>query len=123
MKTLSDRWFISFCLLWSLVFIGRKLGISLPYINDYLTDLLAVPVIATLGLAFQRHFVERSNLWCLKPGHLIFIILYTSVVFEFVLPLYSDAYTGDLMDMLMYLAGGLFFWKTMNRPGIQTGNA
>lgn len=118
MKSLFNYWFISFCLLWLFVFIGRKLGLIIPYFNDHLTDFLAIPVIANLGLAFQREFVERSSTWCFKPGHLIFIIAYTSVVFEFLLPDYSDAYTADLMDVAMYIAGGLFFWKIMNRPGI-----
>lgn len=118
MKSLSNYWFISFCLLWSLVFVGRKLGVTVPYFNDYLTDLLAVPVIANLGLAFQREFVERSNAWCFKPGHLVFIVVYTSLVFEFFLPQYSGAYTADLMDVVMYVTGGLFFWLTMNRPYI-----
>lgn len=117
MKSLSNYWFISFCLLWLAVFVGRKLGLTIPYFNDYLTDLLAVPVIASLGLAFQREFVERSNAWCFKPGHLVFIVAYTSLLFELFLPNYSDAFTADLMDVVMYITGGLFFWGIMNRPG------
>ena len=117
MKSLTNYWFISFCLLWLIVFTGRNLGMTIPYFNNYVTDLLAVPVIANLGLAFQRGFVEKSGSWCFKPGHLIFITAYTSLVFEFILPKYSDNYTADLMDVVMYITGGLFFWKIMNRPG------
>lgn len=116
MKTLSNYWFIAFCLVWLLIKTSRNFGLSIPGFNNHLTDLLAIPVISNLALAFQRKFIEKSEIYCLKPGHILFIVAYTALVFEFILPRYSDNYIADILDVLMYVLGGLIFWSLMNRP-------
>ncbi len=116
MKTLRNIWFILFSLIWLMVFCGRKLGVVVPGLNSYLTDVLAVPVISTIALAFQRQFMAPSANYCLKAGHILFIVSYTSLIFEFLLPRYAATYTADLWDVFMYAFGGLFFWLVMNRP-------
>ncbi|HYK76344.1 MAG TPA: hypothetical protein VEV16_05160 [Daejeonella sp.] len=116
MKTLLNNWFIIFCLIWLLVFTGRKLDWTIPIINSYLTDLLAVPVVMQLALAFQRTFVERNENYCFKAGHVIFVVFYISLVFEWLLPRLDAKFTSDGMDILMYILGGLIFWFQINRP-------
>ena len=92
------------------------MGIIFNPLNDHLTDLIAVPVIASLGLTFQRMVMNKPNACCLKAGHVLFIIVYTAFVFEFWLPRHSVKYTADAWDVLMYFLGGVFFWFVMNRP-------
>jgi len=116
MKTLLNKWFIGGCLIWLVVTILRRSGHPLPVFNGYLDDLLAIPVIANLGLWFQRVFVIRNNYYVLSSVHVTFIVVYVSVLFELVLPYYSKAYTGDWIDMTLYLAGGIFFYKIINKP-------
>ena len=116
MKTLLNKWFIVGCLIWLVVTILRKSGHPLPVFNGYLDDLLAIPVIANLGLWFQRVFVIRNNYYVLSSVHVTFIVVYVSVLFELVLPYYSKAYTGDWIDVTLYLAGGIFFYKIINKP-------
>ena len=36
--------------------------------------------------------------------------LYFSVVFEVILPLFSNNYTADIFDAVMYALGGSFFY-------------
>ena len=116
MKTLINKWFVGGCLIWLVVTILRRSGNPLPVFNGYLDDLLAIPVIANLGLWFQRVFVIRNNYYVLSSVHVTFIVVYVSVLFELVLPYYSKAYTGDWIDVTLYLAGGIFFYKIINKP-------
>ena len=116
MKTLLNPWFILGCLVWLTVFVLRKLHYAIPhYSNSYLTDLFAVPVIATLGLWFMRTAIIKTNLYRLSAGQVLFIVAYLSLVFEVILPHYFSQYTADYMDVLMYVLGGLFFYKKMNK--------
>lgn len=119
MKTLLNPWFITCCLIWLSVFILRRSGHYLPYLNGYLTDAIAVPVIANLGLWFQRRVMIKNDYYVLSPGHVVFIVVAVSVWFEVVLPRYSLMYTADVVDAVLYVVGGLFFYGVMNRPVVE----
>lgn len=116
MKTLLNRWFITGCVVWLLVFASRKLHHPIPYINGYITDVFALPVIATLALCFQRVVVFKSNFYTLSKWHVVFITVYVSLAFEVLLPWLSKTYTGDWVDVLLYVVGGIFFYRVMNKP-------
>ena len=88
MKTLLNRWFIVACLIWLMVTIMRRSGHPLPVLNYYV----------------------------LSPWHVVFIVSYVSVLFELALPSYSKTYTGDWIDVALYVVGGTFFYKIINKP-------
>jgi len=104
------------CFIWFVVIVMRRLGHPVPILNGYINDFLAIPVIANLGLWFQRVFVIRNNYYVLSPWHVIFIVVYVSVLFELVLPYYSKTYTADWIDVLLYMVGGVFFYRIINKP-------
>ncbi|RYY06015.1 MAG: hypothetical protein EOP43_07510 [Sphingobacteriaceae bacterium] len=111
MKTLLNPWFIFFCGIWAVMYFAKITNHPVLMLNGHLTDLLAVPVIANLGLWFQRIFSDKNSMYVLKSGHVIFIVIYTSVVFEGLLPLYyPKKFTGDWLDVLLYVFGGFFFY-------------
>lgn len=116
MKTLLNRWFIAGCLTWLIVIGMRKLGHPVPVINGYLDDAVAIPVIANMGLWFQRVFMIKNDYYVLAPGHIIFIVAYVILLFEVLLPSLSRIYTADWIDVLLYMIGGVFFYKVMNKP-------
>jgi hypothetical protein len=120
MRTLFNPWFIVGCITWVIVFITRKFGHPIPYLNGYIDDAFAIPVIANLALCFQRVVIIRSNYYVLSPWKVIFIVAYVTLVFEVLLPLYSRVYTGDWIDAMLYVAGGFFFYFVMNRPVLDT---
>ncbi|MEO6979960.1 MAG: hypothetical protein ABJA76_14070 [Mucilaginibacter sp.] len=119
MKTLLNRWFITGCIVWLMVFVTRKLHCPIPFINGYITDVFAIPVIATLALCFQRAVVFKTDFYTLSKWHVIFITFYVSVAFELLLPWLSKTYTGDWVDVGLYCIGGMFFYKVMNRPVVE----
>lgn len=117
MKTLLNPWFIFFCGIWAVFYFARMTHHPITLLNGHLTDLLAVPILANLGLWFQRNLVGKRSIYVLKPGHVIFIVIYTSIVFEGLLPKYDPAkFTGDWLDVLLYIFGGIFFLWKMNKP-------
>jgi hypothetical protein len=116
MKTLLNKWFVGACLVWLVMITLRKTGHPLPVLNGYVDDLVAIPVISNLGLWFQRVFIIRNDYYVLSPGQVTFIVIYVAVIFELILPYYSKIYTGDWIDVMLYLAGGIFFYKVINRP-------
>ncbi|MDB5091770.1 MAG: hypothetical protein JWR09_5764 [Mucilaginibacter sp.] len=115
MKTLLNKWFIASCLIWLIVITSRKMGHPLPLINGYIDDAIAIPVIANLGLWFQRVVIIKNNYYVLSKWHVVFIIAYVSLIFEGLLPLFSKTYTADWVDVLLYVIGGVFFYRVMNR--------
>jgi hypothetical protein len=118
LKTLLNPWFLLGCGVWLINTMLRRFNHPLPYLNGYLTDAFAIPVIANLGLCYQR-LVYKNPRYVLKKGHVVFVVLYVSLVFEWLLPHYSKKYTGDWADVLLYAAGGIFFYLVMNKSGLK----
>ena len=86
MKTLLNPWFIIGCICWAIVIVFRKMGHPLPFVNGYLGDAFALPVIANLALWFQRVVTIKNNYYVLGPWQVTFMVAYVSVVFEGLLP-------------------------------------
>ncbi|WP_152969681.1 hypothetical protein [Pedobacter sp. Hv1] len=100
------------------MYVANRLGYIFPnLIQFYLSDLLAVPVIATLSLWLMRWLLSQQN-FVLVYWQLIFIIMMCSIIFEVLLPYFMERYVSDSVDVLMYLLGGGFFWKVMNKPSV-----
>jgi hypothetical protein len=116
MKTLLNPWFLVGCVIWLIVTVLRRYGHPLHYLNGHINDFFAIPVIASLGLWFQRVIIYKTNYYVLSAWHVLFVVVYVSLVFEAFLPLVSIRYTADWADVLLYMAGGLFFFIVMNKP-------
>jgi hypothetical protein len=116
MRTLLNPWFVAGCTIWLVIFLCRKLAHPVPWVNGYIDDFFAVPVISNLTLWFMRRAVIRSSYYILSAWKVTFIVLYLSLVFEVLLPLLSKTYTSDWKDAVLYAIGGVFFYYVMNRP-------
>ncbi len=118
-------------LLWHPLFLGSaglfwlewglsRAGIYVPYLHAYLADLLCLPVVLTLVLAFRRYVVLGQPTHCLSAGQITLAIIYCSLFFEVWMPRLSERYTGDWRDVLAYALGGLAFARWLNRPEFTT---
>ena len=116
MKTLLNPWFITGCLTWAVVLTFRHIGQPLPFINGFINDAFAIPVVANLGLWFMRVFIIKNNYYVLADGYVIFIVAYVALLFEGLLPYISKTYTADWIDVFLYIIGGVFFYFVMNKP-------
>lgn len=110
------KWFWIFLVSYLAIYLAKMSGFIFPaLIHYYFTDLLAIPITATLSMWFMRLLLQNRNL-LLSRWQVTFIVIWFSVVFEIVLPLFMKRYTGDALDVLMYIAGGLFYWKMIRQP-------
>jgi hypothetical protein len=110
MKKIFNLPFIVYCLAWIVIHICRYAHHPLPLLNDYLTDFIAVPAMAHFTLTLTRRYIVRNNYYIYPLGYLLFIALYVSVVFEWILRRFSSKYTGDWWDVAAYFAESLFYY-------------
>jgi len=100
----------------------ERSGIFIPIVHSYLDDLLCFPIVLTTGLAAYRMLHQQPNYvlshWQVWPAVGIY-----AVVFEVVLPSYSQVYTADVVDVIAYVIGALVFMKWINTPGDLPGKA
>ncbi|WP_291907276.1 hypothetical protein [Chitinophaga sp. CB10] len=115
MKQLFDPLFITYGLIWLAVHYCRRAGIYLPVINGQLTDFIAVPAIAHLTLTVTRLYILRQPAYRYPLGYLLFIAVYTTLLFEIIMPGISGRYTADLLDAAAYLGGALFYFFVHQR--------
>lgn len=109
MKRLFDPYFICYLSLYSIVQHLRQCDIIIPLLNGYLTDLMAVPVIAHLTLTVTRNYVVKEQHYRYPAWYIAVLVCYLTIVFEWLMPLYSPRYTGDLWDIVAYACGGFFY--------------
>lgn len=110
MKKVLDRWFLIYVLCWCVVRCSRYLEAPIPIINSYLTDFLFIPATSHLALQFMRAFVTGDRSYRLPLSYLLFFVLYATLVFEWLAPLYSGRHTADPGDALAYLLGSIFYY-------------
>src|ERR1700733_14383002 len=102
MKRQYDPSLLICCLIWGIIHICRYLHRPIPILNDYLTDLIAVPAISCLTLSITRRFIVRNRKYQYPPVYYLFMALYVSVVFEGIMPLVSSKFTRDGWDVAAY---------------------
>lgn len=93
----------------TIVYIFQRIAIPLPtIINNYLNDLLAIPLTCWTILLLIR-LLKKQN-FILSPLMIIAVTLYFSIYFEWYLPQHHHRYTGDYLDVLCYSAGGIIYF-------------
>lgn len=91
------------------IYVLQRLGIVLPsFVNNYVNDLLAVPLTAWLTLAVLKQW--KGYTFVLSPLMILAIVFYFSVYFEWYLPQHNPRYTGDIIDVICYITGGITFY-------------
>lgn len=115
MDVLKSPVFIISCLLFVLhQFLQKGLGISMPFIDEYLDNLLAMPIILTLLLVERRVLFKRGKNYRLPVLDVVIATFYISLITEVLFPLLSDRFTGDWWDLFFYATGSLVFMLTIN---------
>lgn len=93
----------------TIVYLLQRLAYPLPsFINNYLNDLLAIPLTCWIILIVIRKF--RQSNFILTPLMIVMITLYFSIYFEWYLPQHHHRYTSDYLDILCYSTGGIIYF-------------
>jgi hypothetical protein len=77
-----------------------------PLIQFYLNDLLIVPITA-IATNLLMQWILRIPDFKLQIWQICYIVLFYSILFEGILPTVIKRYTGDWVDVLMYVIGGI----------------
>lgn len=109
-KKTFDKFLLTYILLWCFARFLRWNESTIPLINNWLTDFLFVPVVAHLSVSFTRYVVLKNPLYTYPFAYLLLMVGYVSLVFEYVLPRYSEKATGDPYDVIAYFLGSLFYY-------------
>lgn len=113
---LHNRAFLLAGSLYALNFGLRKSGIFVPLLQYYLNDLLCMPLVLTFTLFLQRTFTFRNLTHVLSKYQVGIAVLYYSLGFEVILPMFMPRYTPDPLDVLAYALGGWYFYFFINVP-------
>ncbi|MDR6923306.1 hypothetical protein [Chryseobacterium sp. 2987] len=108
MKNKISYWFLSGLTVWLMILILRKKGIIIPVISNHFTDFITVPMYTYL----IEYLMNKRMGYSWKPDlkFILTSVLYLSLLFEAICPLISERFTGDLLDVLAYLAGGMLYY-------------
>ena len=112
---LFNPWFLAFFLIYLVLFILKKSDVHLGLVSDHGADLLAMPIVLSIGLWAIRISRPERREYRLHPGLIIFTVVLYAVLFEWIFPAVSDRSTADPIDAVAYAVGGAFFAWQMNR--------
>ena len=116
MEILRSPVFVISCILFGAHQALNKLfHVSVPYLDLYLDNLLAMPIILTLLLAERRILFRRGKGYRLPVLDVIVATIYIIFIAEVVFPLLSERFTTDWWDVLFYVLGSVLFLLTINR--------
>lgn len=106
-----------------LVFLAKKNDIILPYFfRCYFADLLAIPLTLSVTTFIMRKYTANPD-FCLSIPKIIVACLYFSILFEWILPHQSNAYTRDLIDVFCYfIGGGIYYYIQTYSPSNHLNN-
>lgn len=108
MKNRISYWFLLGLAVWGTIILLRRNGIYIPFINDYFTDGITVPMYCYL-----IEYTMNSILGYQWKPDLKFVftsVLYLSFLFEILCPKLSEHFTGDIFDVFAYFAGGMIYY-------------
>jgi hypothetical protein len=90
------------------------------FVTSYFNDILLTPILLPIIIIIEILFKQRY--WEVKPtmSEILFWVVVFSVFFEIIIPKFNPRSTGDYMDTLCYLAGGLLFWLMNGNQKIWT---
>ena len=97
-------------LILSLIYTVHRFLLQSPI--PYFNDLVCIPVIAGISLLCLNLIFK--NIYRLSIFQVAFIVIYVSVMFEFILPRFDVRVTADLIDVFCYQIGGLVYYILIN---------
>jgi len=109
MKLIRIIYFPIMCILAMTIYLGQILNYTIPgLINDYFNDLMCMPIVLKMCQSAIRYMKSNPSLVIPLALQLSITTMYC-IYFELVLPKYTSRYTGDWLDVVMYIFGMLFF--------------
>ena len=107
---LLNPYFVGYCLAWLFVRYSRLSGHPIPYINNWLTDFVFVPLIAHFAFCAGIFILDLKKGFSFPLCQLLALSFMTSIFFEYLSPRITDYNTADIVDVVCYFSGALFYY-------------
>ena len=102
-----------------IVYTAQRLGLYIPeLVNNYLNDLLCIPIVLKLCLYVVRYVKSDEQVKIPLALQLLITVMFI-IYFENVLPKINPRYTSDILDVFAYVAG-LFLFMLLEGGGKST---
>ncbi|TDH21620.1 hypothetical protein EXU57_19145 [Segetibacter sp. 3557_3] len=117
MVVLRSPLFLVSLILFLLHQCAQKLwGLQFSLVDNYLDNLVAMPVILPLLQAERIGLFRKSQAFKLSRMDVVGATTYIIIISEVVFPSVSNRFTADWRDVLCYAAGGYLFYIFNHRP-------
>ncbi|CAM1372538.1 SelT/SelW/SelH family protein [Tenacibaculum xiamenense] len=101
-------WFSTF--VGTLVYCLQQMNVKLPsFVQYYLNDFLIIPIVLTICLYVVRK-LKGDKTYKISIYYIVYICCGYAIFFEYYLPEILDRYTSDVIDIILYFAGGGVFY-------------
>lgn len=108
--TIRQFYFPFFLLIGIGIYILQRLGIMLPvFFHNYVNDLFCMPIVFSICQSAVRT-LKSDHTIKLPLGLLVMVTTLYAWYFEWYLPEHNARYTGDMVDVVLYALGLLFFY-------------
>lgn len=90
--------------------LQKILHVRIEWADNYADDLLAVPFVSSCVLLMENFIIYKEHKRTHSFAQLLFLFVFISVVFEFIIPIYSTFYTYDIWDIVFYFLGFILYF-------------
>lgn len=105
-----DLFFICYWVCWLVIRITRALRMPLPILNNWLADIVFVPIIVHISLVLSSIIIAKDSAKGYSLWQILLVCLLVSLVYELILPAKTIHTRADYADVFAYFAGGLFYY-------------
>lgn len=102
-------------LVWFIHLIILNQKINIHFFDNYLDDVLLIPIILGFALIIQRKVILKNENFEFNKSTIFICWLYFSIAFELIIPKFTSNFTSDWYDLLAYAVGALYFQKLINK--------
>lgn len=96
------------------VYSMQRLNVPLPkFVNNYVNDLLCMPLVLGL-LTFLIRYFKKDKYFSFPLAFVLLLATYYSIYFEYYLPKINPRYTADWIDVLLYFFSSIAFFIIQN---------
>lgn len=109
-RELFDDLFIFYWFCWFFIRFTRANHFPIPFLNDWLTDFVFVPIIIHCSSIVGSYVFNNGRAHGYPLYQIWIISFFTSLLFEWIMPQCTTYNTGDIADVAAYFTGGLFYF-------------
>ncbi|MEX2596343.1 MAG: hypothetical protein WEC59_05370 [Salibacteraceae bacterium] len=91
-------------------------GQAPSFLTSYFEDIIVMPLLLKTALITIQSLSKRWSDYVIKVQDIVIITVLMSIYFEGVLPYFNPVFTADIIDVVYYSFGSLFFVSFLNKP-------